>query len=149
MIMDETTELCDAVDVSGSTGTALEGDVIDLGVGRDLGQFPDLYLVINVTTAFASGTASTVIFKLASDAVAAIATDGSATEHVISETYADSDLTAGTRLVYRLPVEGNVYERYLGLLVVTGAAATTAGTIDAFITHDANGVWKAKANATN
>lgn len=149
MIMDELLEFCDATDVSASTGTALAGDVVDLGTGRDLGRFKDCYLVIDVTTTFTSGTSSTVIFKLASDAAAAIATDGSATEHVISETYAHTALTAGTRLVFPLPLEGNVYERYVGLLVVTGSAATTAGSINAFLHHGAVPGWKALANGAD
>lgn len=149
MIMDKYLEFCDGVDVSGAAGTALEGSQIDLGTARDIGQFSDLYLVINVTTSFASGGASTIQFELASDATAAVATDGSATTHVLTEAFAYTALTAGTRLVFRLPVEGNAYEQFLGLLVRTAAATSTAGTIDAFLTHDANGRWKASANAVN
>lgn len=149
MIMDETLEFCDATDISAAAGTALVGDVIDLQVARDLGQFSDLYLVVQYTTAVASAGAATVNIQLASDAAAAIATDGSATVHLQTGAVGKATLVAGQTYVYRLPLEGNTYERYLGILAVTGTATTTAGAINAFLTHDANGQWKAVANAVN
>ena len=60
-------------------------------------------------------------------------------------------LTAGQQLVIPLPVGyGTIfpYERYLGLLVVTSSATTTAGSINAFLTFDPKG-WKALPDGTN
>lgn len=147
MIMDEFNEFCDATALNtGAAGTYLVGDVIDLGVdGLNLGAGEDLFLVARVDTTATSGGSATLNLKLASDAQAAIATDGTATEHAASGEIAVASLTAGTDiLVTRLPA--GTYERYLGILQVTGTAAFTAGKIDAFLTKDIN-AWKAYANA--
>jgi len=152
MILDELLEFLDNVAVNSTTGTVLEGDVIDLGAEpQDLGNGRPMYLVVQVTAAFTSGTASTVAFQLASDSVAAVAVDGSQTIHYTSDAYADSVLTAGTQIVVPLPTGYGTlspYERYLGLQVVTGAATTTAGSINAFLTFDPKG-WKAMPDGAN
>ncbi len=111
-----------------------------------------MYLVIQVTTAFATATTATVSFTLASDAGAAIATDGTATEHFISDAFDTGVLTAGA-VVAVVPVPVGVstvteYERYLGVLVTTAGATTTAGSINAFLTFDPSG-WKSYADAVN
>lgn len=150
MILDELLEFCDAVDVSAGTGTALAGDVIDLGTEpQDLGGGKPLYLNIQVTTAFTTATTATVQFILASDAAAAIETDGTATEHLLTDAYDTGVLVQGFKQTFPLPVgDGLAYERYLGLLVVTGGATTTAGSINAFLTLDPNH-WKAYPDAVN
>lgn len=151
MILDELLEFCDAeaLDTSG-TGTDLEGDVIDLGAnGEQVGDGEPMYCVIQVTTAVTSAGAATVQFQLASDAAAAIATDGSATVHGQTEAIAKADLVAGyTRIIPLPPGAGNAYERYLGVLVTVGTAALTAGAINCFITKDVSR-WVAYADGTN
>ena len=94
MIMDERLEFADAtaLDTSG-TDTDLIGDVIDLGAASDVGNGQPIYLVIQVDTTVTSAGAATVAFKLASDAQAAIATDGSATVHYSSDAVKNSTLT--------------------------------------------------------
>src|SRR3546814_10781320 len=92
MIMDERNEFANATSVAALAGTALIGDVIDLqglgpasaGVGNpgDIGNGQPLYLVVTVDTGIVAAGAGTISFTLASDAQAAIATDGNATEHV-------------------------------------------------------------------
>ena len=58
-------------------------------------------------------------------------------------------LVQGYNLVIPLPAGvGLTYERYLGLLVTTGGATTTAGSINAFLTRDPK-KWVAYADATN
>lgn len=133
MIMDERTEFCDATALNtGAAGTYLIGDVIDTG-GDGLNDVDNLYLVIQVDTAVTSGGAATVQFQLASDAQAAIATDGSATVHAASAAIPKATLVAGyDALVVELPK--GTYERYLGILQVTGTAALTAGKVNAFLT---------------
>jgi len=81
MIMDELLEFCDATSVAAAAGTALVGDVIDLGATpQDLGDGEPMYLVITVDTSIITGgAAGTIKFQLASDAQAAIATNGTAT----------------------------------------------------------------------
>lgn len=150
MILDERTEFCDATALStAGTGRALVGDVIDTSVARDIGMGQPVYLVIQVTTAPTSGGAATVSFILASDAQAAVATDGTATEHIVTAAIPVADLVAGYTLCIPLPPEGsNEYERYLGILQNVGTAALTAGAINAFLTLDQKG-WKAYADGVN
>lgn len=155
MIMDERLEFADAVSVAAAAGTALIGDVIDLTVARDIGNGEPLYLVITTDTEIITGgVAGTVQFKLVSDAQAAIATDGTASEHYATKAYVtagaaanDAQLNAGGVIAcVALPMEGVVYERYLGILCVTATTTTTAGKINAFLTRDA-AKWKAYADA--
>ena len=74
MILDERNEFCDATAVAGSAGTALLGDVIDLGATANyIGEGEPLYLVIQTDTEIITGgNAGTISFALASDAQAAI-----------------------------------------------------------------------------
>jgi len=158
MWLDERTEFCDDVDVSASAGTALVGDVIDSSVARDLGNGQPVYLVIRTggTEIITGGSAGTLQFKFASDAAAAIATDGSATEHLVTDTFVTDDSAANSALfnagglifMGAIPLEGPAYERYIGILAVTATTTTTAGTINAFLTLDP-GKWKSYADATN
>lgn len=156
MIMDERTEFADAVSVAAVAGTALIGDVIDLGsVARDIGNGREVFFVITVDTSIITGgTAGTIQFILASDAQAAIAVDGSATAHFTSKEFvtddaALNDLDAGDVAVcVALPLEGVEYERYLGVLCVIGTTTVTAGKINAFLTLDPI-KWKAYAEGAN
>ena len=152
MWLDERNEFCDAEALdTGGTGTDLEGDVIDLGIAApDPGTGEPIFLVIQVTTAVTSAGAATVQFQLASDAAAAIATDGSASVHWDSGALAKATLVAGYTMIVALPPNGGAeaYERYLGILVTVGTAALTAGAINAFLTKDPSH-WKAHADATN
>ncbi len=160
MIMDERTEFCDAVAIDGAAAptTALVGDVIDLtATHRDIGSGEPIYLVITTDTEIITGgTAGTVEFKLASDAQAAIATDGSATIHWASRAFVTDDAAAndtqmnagGVIAVVALPMEGAVYERYLGILVTRTTTAITAGKINAFLTLDP-AKWSAYAEGAN
>jgi hypothetical protein len=137
MILDKLTTFCSATALNtGAAGTYLLGDVIDLKAsGLNLGVGDPLWLVIQVTTAATSAGSATATFKLASDAQAAIATDGSASVHIVSDTIAVANLTAG-KAVLAVALPRGRYERYLGLLQVTGTAAFTAGAINAFLTFD-------------
>lgn len=148
MILDERLELSDAGTLATSTGTALHGDVIDFG-GDQIGDGEPMYLVIQVTTAVTSAGAATVKFELASDAAAAIATDGSATVHAATEAIGKASLVAGyTRVIPLPPAAGNSYERYVGVLTTVGTAALTAGAVNAFLTKDV-ARWQAYADANN
>lgn len=156
MILDKYNEFADATSVAAAASTALIGNVIDLGSNpADLGVIEEMYLVIRPTTEIiTAGAAGTIQFKLSSDAQAAIAVDGSATDHIISA----SIVTDGTdangakckvgadTLVARLP--SGTYERYLGILCVIGTTTVTAGAVDAFLTKDIN-QWKAYPDAVN
>ena len=135
MILDERTEFCDNLAVDSTTGTTLEGDVIDLTDARDIGQGQPIYLVIQVTVAFTSSGSATVDFQLRSDSIVAIhATDSTA--HLSTGPVPFATLALGYRIVIPVPPQGDAYERYLGLQLVTGAATTTAGSINAFLTTE-------------
>ena len=155
MILDERTEFADATSVAGTAGTALIGDVIDLEVARDIGQGQPVYLVMTCATSIITGgVAGTISFAAASDAQAAIATDGSATVHFQTKAFVTdgddaNELDAGATIaVVALPMEGAAYERYLGILATIATTTVTAGAINAFLTMDPTG-WKAYPDAVN
>lgn len=157
MIMDERLEFADAVTVAHAAGTVLLGDVIDLEVARDIGNGQPVYLVITVDTeVITGGSAGTIAFQLVSDAQAAIATDGTATVHIDTGTFVTDDSAAnsaqlnagGLICCIALPIEGHVYERYLGVLYIIGTTTTTAGKVNAFLTLDPT-PWKAYAEGAN
>jgi hypothetical protein len=148
MIIDKRNEFCDATALNtGSAGTYLIGDQIDLTVARDMGNGSAPYLVITVDTLPTSGGSATAKFILASDASASIATDGSASVHFETKAFAISEMAVGTVLAaVKLPMEGVAYERYLGILQTTGTAAFTGGKVNAFLTMDV-AKWKAYDDA--
>lgn len=134
MILDSRLEFCDATALNtGVAGTYLIGNVIDLGTDGAIGNSDDLYLVIQVDTTATSGGLATGTFILASDAQAAIATDGSATAHFTTAAIAVATLVAGYQIC-AVELPRGTYERYLGILQTTGTAAFTAGKINAFLT---------------
>ncbi len=138
MIIDSRNEFCDATALNtGAAGTYLLGSQIDLGTGdKPIGAMDELFLVAVVNTTATSGGSATLQLKLASDATAAVATDGSATEHLASPVFPVASLVAGTVLFTTKMPQGFNYERFLGVLQVTGAAAFTAGKVDVFLTPD-------------
>lgn len=141
MILDERTEFCDATALNtGAAGNYLIGDVVDLGVARDLGGDMATYLVITVDTAATSGGSATGQFNLVTDDNASLT---SPTTLVSSKAWTVATMTAGTVLMaIQLPLEGTAYERYIGIQQVTGTAAFTAGKVNAFLTEDV-ARWKA------
>jgi hypothetical protein len=151
-ILDKRTEFADAVTLNtGAAGTYNIGDQIDLGLaGRGIGEPGDqLYLVLQVATGIGAGSAGTVQFLLSSDDSATLATNATQSIHLQTRAFATGTgtatgaLKAGTILgVFALPIEGVVYERYLGIQQVTGTAAITAGAVDAYITPTPP-AWKA------
>lgn len=157
-IMDSRVEFCDNVDVSATAGTALVGSQIDMSVARDLGNGQPVYLVIKTgdTEIITGGSAGTIQFKLASDATASVSTT-TATDHVITPTFVTDDSAANSPelnaggIIYcsPLPMEGDPYEQFLGILCVTATTTTTAGTIDAYLTLDPPTTKKFYADATN
>ena len=147
MILDKRTEFAEALNVFAAAGSNLRGDVIDLGAAaRDIGQGQQLWWMLQVTTAFV-GAASTTDFQLRTDAAAAI-NPTTGTLHVSTGPIAVADLIIGKRFMFALPVEGNIYERFLGLVVVGATATTTAGAVSSGLTLDPAG-WKAYPDGVN
>lgn len=151
-ILDERTEFCDAQSLNtGAAATYNIGDQVDLGFdGRGIGEAGDnLYLVIQVATGITAGSAGTVKFQLASDSTSTLATNGTQSIHLETRAFTTGTGTGTTTLkpgtvlgVFAIPIEGVVYERYLGVQQVTGTAALTAGAVDAFLTPTPP-AWKA------
>lgn len=136
-ILDERAEFLDATSLStAATGLALVGDVMDLTTARDIGNGRPVYLVISCDTAVTSAGAATLGFVIASDAQAAIAVDGTATEHARTQLIGKATWVAGFQQVLPLPLELPAYERFLGILQNVGTAALTAGKVNAYLTID-------------
>ena len=152
MWLDERAEFADALAVTLGSGTNLIGDVMDLTSNRDIGVSKHMYLIVQVTTAFAgSGTFS---FVLASDSVAAIATDGSETRHFQTDVFTDAQLPVGMTMSIPLPAGDTArgedvagYERFLGVLGI-GTGTRTAGAVNAFLSPEPLG-WIAYPDAQN
>jgi hypothetical protein len=143
MILDELLEFADATSVVNATGTFLLGDVVPLSVARDIGggEAGQVYLVVSIDTALDSAAeGATVVFKLVSDAQAAIAVDGTASVHAVSETFTEAQLDAAGDRVWVVPVppqsDVEPYETYLGVIYTIGGEALTAGKVNAFLTRD-------------
>lgn len=144
MIIDKLNQFASAVALNtGGAGTYNIGDVIDLGVGRDLGGDQALYLVATVETAVTGAAGSKLAFALASGAADPIPTNGTQTQHVLSGDFdAAAGIAAGT-LLFAVPLPvGADYRRYVGVQQITKAAAVTAGKVNVFLTPDV-ARWKA------
>ena len=158
MWLDERTEFADNVSVAAGASTALIGDVINMEVARDLGNGQSVYLCIRTgnTEIITGGSAGTIQFKFCSDAQAAIAVDGTATEHIITDAFVTDDVAAnspqlnvgGTLYFGALPLQSFAYEQFLGITCTVASQTVTAGTINAFLTIDPNG-WKSYADGAN
>lgn len=148
MILDKRNEFCDAVALNtGAAGTYVIGDQIDIGTGRDLGGDMALYLVIAAAVGIAAGSAGTVTFQLVSADNAALTSNpvvhAQSAAFVTGTGTGTGTLKAGTTLfAIALPLEADAYKRYVGIRQVTGTAAITAGSVDAFLTEDV-ARWKA------
>lgn len=145
-ILDKRTEFADAVSVVQTAGSRFNlGNVVDLGtVVRDMGQGQSVYLVVSVDTeVITAGTAGSIQFHLVSDAVTTPDTS-TATVHASSPTYVTDDAGAnsdelnagGYPWIVKLPLEGEAYERYLGVQYNVTTTDTTAGAVSAYLTLD-------------
>lgn len=158
MILDERLEFADAASVAAAAGTAVIGDVIDLGAAsRDIGMGEDMWVIITTDTEIITGgTAGTIQFYVVSDSLATLgsATLASCTQHLASGSLVTDDAAAndaklnagGVILAAKLPA--GTYERYLGILATIGTTTVTAGAVNAFLTKD-YAKWAAYADATN
>lgn len=153
MLLDKNLQFASAVSVATAADRILVGDVVDLqglgsgtGGARDIGNGRPVYLVIQVTTeVITGGTAGTIAFELVSDAQEAIVPD-TATVHFRSTEFVTDDAAAnaaqlavgGVPVCIAIPMEGVVYERYLGIVADIETTEVTAGAISAFLTLDAS-----------
>lgn len=155
MILDERTELCDATSIAAAAGTAVAGDVIDLGASPyDLGVDEDIWFVCQVDTAIVAAGAGTIQFFLVSDAlstlgggVVANCTTHYQTAALATAASTPAGQTAGSTL-FAIKLPTGTYERYLGLLVTIATQTVSAGKINAFITKNF-ARWQALADGVN
>lgn len=139
-IMDEWTEFADAASVALAAGTHLIGDQIPLSFARDLGNGQPIYLCITCAAAILAAGAGTIEFQLVSDDSASIATNGSASVHYRTGTFAtnvdaSNAIDSGAVIAcVPLPLEGlRAYEGFLGILAVIASQTVTAGSINAWL----------------
>jgi hypothetical protein len=134
MIIDKLLEFGDAASCFTNIGTAVVGDVVDLGAAptlQNIGGGEPLYLVIQIDTTIVGAT-STSEFKLVSDSTSNLAT--SPTLHYTSGALPVATVVAGYQ-VCAIPLPSSAtYERYLGVTVTSAVANTTAGKCNAFLT---------------
>ena len=157
MIIDSLNEFADAVSVIQTAGSRFNlGDVIDLSQARDIGNGQTVYLMIQVDTEIiTAGSQGSIQFHLVSDAIDTPDTS-TATIHMSSPTYVTDDSAANSPelnaggIIWQvaLPLEGDLYERYLGVQYNVTTEDTTAGAVSAFLTLDPRG-WKAHPDAVN
>jgi hypothetical protein len=157
MILDKRLEFAKNIALNtGAPGTFNVGDVVDTqgptighnvgqNVTRDLGATDDpMWLVIRAATAFTSGGAGTAQFALVSDSVNPPSIGGTTVQHQLTPAFSLAQAAANTTLaVFALP--SGSYKRYVGIQQITGAAALTGGSIDAFLVSDP-AIWRAYAD---
>jgi len=151
MILDTNLLMCNKLNAFAAAGTALVGDVIPLGAittnkNPIRGTWP-LYLVLTVTTAFVGATA-TIDIQLATGTVAAIPTNGTATGIWRTQPQAVATMTLNRRWIATLPWDPDP-DAFMGILVTTAVATTTAGAITAEITAFAPQDYVAPFDAVN
>jgi len=128
MYMDKQLEFSDGQAI---TATADSTNVIDLGVGRNLGVGERLYLMLDVTEAFTdSSSDSTVTVTLTTDDNESLSSDT-----VIATFPVFAALSAVGVHYYNLPIDVT-YERYLGLVYTVANGSLTTGKFKASIVKD-------------
>ena len=135
MYVDKRAEFCDSTAIAATAGSNLVGSQVDLSkTGLNIGVGDNPYLVIQVDADVESAGAATIQFKLMSDATAVVDPD-TGSEHFATAAIPKATLVAGYRAAaIKLPM--GTYERFLGIVAVTGTAETTAGSISAFLTNN-------------
>lgn len=147
MIVDDRLEFADNLAVNtGGAGTYVLGDQVDLGTQRrGLGGDQALYLVMQVGATGLAGSTGTIQFQLvtADDAGLTTNVEVLAQSAAFSTTgsSATTTLAPGTRLM-SVQIPHGLCRRFIGIRQVTATAATSGGTIDAFLVTDV-AQWRA------
>ena len=129
-------------DAQAITVDAPSTNVIDTTVARDIGNGAvPLYLVLQVTTAFAA--AGTITISLRSAATTDL-TSSPTTHWSSGDQTKTTFLPAGKQIIVPLPP--GTYLRYVGLYYDV-TISETAGVVDAFLTTDAQN-YRAYASGT-
>jgi hypothetical protein len=160
MILDKRLEFAKSIALNtGAPGTFNIGDVVDTqgptighnagqNVTRDLGATDDpLWLVIRAATAFASGGAGTAQFALVSDVANPPSIGGTTVQHFLTPAFSLAQGAANAVLAV-VAIPSGSYKRYIGIQQITGTAALTGGSVDAFLVSDP-AIWRAYADNVN
>lgn len=132
MILDSQEQFSSGQSIVAAAGDVVSTNIYDTGAAADVGIGEELYIVARIGTAVTSGGAATVQVVLQTADDAGFTTN--LTEFPLSSALALAALTANTEIVKsRLPIG---LRRYLRIVYRIGTAATTAGTVDAFIVKD-------------
>lgn len=127
-------------DVQAVTVTAISTNVLDLrnaatpALADEGMSGPELWLILQVGTAFTAGGAATMTITLESDSAVGLAT--SPVVHYTSPAIPVASLVAGFTAV-RVQLPSGDYKRYLGVRFTIATGPMTAGTISAYLTPDA------------
>lgn len=141
MILDSRNEFADATSVAAAAGTALIGNVIDLGTDG-VNDVEGLYAVVSVDTEIATASAAgTVQLFLVSDALATLGagvlascTQHAATPVLVTGAAGVSAALAAGKVLMQVALPKGQYERYLGILCTTATTTTTTGKVNCFLT---------------
>jgi hypothetical protein len=132
MILDIQEQFSSAQSIVSAAGDVVSTNIYDTGAAADVGVGEEIYLVTRLGAAVTSGGAATVQVVLQTADDAAFSTN--LTEFPQSGALALAALTANTEISkQRLPIG---LRRYLRVVYRIGTAATTAGTVDAFLVKD-------------
>lgn len=130
MILDTQETFSEGQSIASATGDVVSTNVYDTGAAHDVGIGEPLYLYGRIGTAVA-GAGATVQAVLQTDDNSGFSTPR---EFPITGELAPAALGANVEMFkYRLPVG---LERYLRVVYRVAGAATTAGTVSAYITKD-------------
>lgn len=136
MIVDALNTFADATALNtGAAGSYIVGDVIDLGVARNVGMLgggDELFLVITVDTTATSGGSATGAFNLVTDDNSSMS---SPTVIRQGSAIAVATLVQGYQIAAFAMPNSDSYERYIAIQQTTAVAAFTAGKINAFLTN--------------
>ncbi len=131
MILDTQEQFSSAQSIVAAAGDVVSTNVYDTGAAADVGIGEEMYIVAKTIAAVTSGGAATVQVVLQTDDNVSFTTP---VEFPLTGALALAALGANTELVkQRLPIG---LERYIRVVYRIGTAATTAGTVDAFLVKD-------------
>jgi hypothetical protein len=131
MILDTQEQFSSLQSIVSAAGDVVSPNVYDTGAAADVGIGEEMYIVARLGAAVTSGGAATVQVVLQTDDNVGFATPQ---EFPLTGALALAALTANTEIAkQRLPIG---LERYIRVVYRIGTAATTAGTVDAFLVKD-------------
>ena len=130
MILDAQLEFSSAQAITAAAGST---NTVDLSAVRDIGTGADLYLVVNVTTAFTdTGSNSTLTVAIEGDSTTSFTPDGTEDQFTIPALAA-----AGAVYISKLnPGSAPLQYRYIRLKYTPNNGDLSAGAVSAHLVND-------------